>query len=306
MAGAPSQQPPGAPPRAADDAPALPALARLEGVLASTHDVEALARLRSFAAAHEDVARHCRLAYAEFARLAVFRLRVERKLGATLMQVVRHGGHRPRSTRETSPGGGRLPAGVTKQMAARYRQLARIAEGVFEAYLERARAAGQPPSANGARAFAAAADGRSRTPRQGRSPAPAALPAAVLETVQRFLGAIDVQVGTAELGLRAAVALPRVQPGKLRGRVLVAECTEPGFWLPRLARCQRAGACTELVALLPAATGAPWFRHVGDSDWLLCLVSGAPALLVAYHGPRRHLFALAFRPLGAVLRPADR
>ncbi len=285
-------------------AAALPSMARLEGLLVSTADAEALTRLRSFAAAHEDVARHCRLAYEEFARLAVFRLRVERKLGATLMLVVRRGGHRPRSTGLTNADDGRLPPGVTKQMAAKYRQLARIDEAVFDAYLRHVVDLRCPPSANGARAFAAA---------RGTAPGPAAarrhpplppLPPAVLDAVHRFLGRVDVTVARDAAG-PAGAAATALQLRTLRGRVLVAGCRDPGFWLPRLAMTRLQGATTEVVVALPAATGERWFRHLGDSDWSTCFVTASPPLLVAYHGPRRSLFGLAFRSLGTVLRPGD-
>src|SRR5688572_17289359 len=52
--------------------------------------------LRQMVAAWEAVAEKCDLAFEEMARLAVFRLEVERDLGAELAQTVRHGGDRSR------------------------------------------------------------------------------------------------------------------------------------------------------------------------------------------------------------------
>ncbi|HEX5053096.1 MAG TPA: hypothetical protein VFZ65_15080 [Planctomycetota bacterium] len=276
---------------------------QLDRMLAATEDAEALTRLQSFAAAHEDVARHCNLAFEEFARLAVFRLRVERKLGATLMQVVRRGGHRPRSTRLTSLASGRLPAGLSKQMAAKYRQLARIDEQVFDAYLRQAREQRRVPSANGARAFAVRRSSPG-TPVVSRRVARApALVGCVLDAVCRFLGSVQVCVGRADVRCETRLAPGALQLRQLHGSVLVGECANPLVWLPRLARGRLLGAFDEVLVVLPAAIGAAWFRSVAEAGWCCCFVASPPGpMVVTYHGPRLYLFQLAFRPLGAVLR----
>ena len=44
-------------------------------------------------------------------------------------------------------------------------------------------------------------------------------------------------------------------------------------------------------------------RALGEPGWCCCFVAGSPALVIAYHGPRQRLFALALRDQGTLLQP---
>src|SRR5688572_16370147 len=117
---------------------AVPADDHLRLILAEAKLTGRLRDLRQMVAAWEAVAEKCDLVFEEMVRLAVFRLDVERDLGAELAQTVRHGGDRSRSARATLLDGG-LPDGITKQQAAKYRALAAIPDQAFRAYVEKAR-----------------------------------------------------------------------------------------------------------------------------------------------------------------------
>lgn len=134
----------------------VPSAQRLAAVLAKADDLGKLTDLHTLASVHEDLAKKCNLAFDESLRLAVFRLEVERKLGAELAQLVHRGGYGSKSTRLTSIRGGAsspLPEGITKQMAAKYRALAAVPETTFRAYVEHVRGRRRLPTANGARAY---------------------------------------------------------------------------------------------------------------------------------------------------------
>src|SRR5436190_14341137 len=92
--------------------------------------------LRQMVAAWEAVAEKCDLAFEEMVRLAVFRLEVERDLGAELAQTVSQGRPKKRSPEVTFSSSHELPDGVTKQQAAKYRALAAVPEAAFGAYVE--------------------------------------------------------------------------------------------------------------------------------------------------------------------------
>lgn len=276
--------------------------ARLEQALQTARDPGTLLRLQHAAAAHEDVARRCDLVFAELVRLAEFRLRVERELGAMLAQFVRRGGYRPKSTRLTTPDPRNLPAGLSRQMAAKFRQLARVPEATFAAYLTACHGAARVPSANGARQFAnrTAADLGPRVT-TSRDPVRAnALAGATLAATLRFFGDIEIYVGTGDVPCGRQLA-PDAPTGRLQGGVCVAELADPTHWLPRLAAARVRHDLGEVLATLPRADRSPWLSVLAKEAWCCCLptLAGAPPLLV-YLGPRRRLFYLVFRELGPV------
>ena len=284
----------------------VPSETQFSAVLAEADSVEKLTGLRNLMSAHEEVAKKCNLAFEEAVRLVVFRLEVERKLGAELLQVVRRGGHGSKSTRLTSNRGGAsngLPEGITRQMAAKYRGLAAIPDPTFQSYLERAREARVMPSANGARAFATKGwlPGRKRVgAKQSKRVHDVALCHGVEDALRRFLGRVDVRVGEADVPSKVSINPRGAHSENQRGSVLFAECRDPGAWLPELVRLRMAAKIDEAIVVLPPETGAEWFRQLGDG-WCCCFATGARASVVAYHGPRVRLFEVSMHAHGAVM-----
>ena len=76
----------------------VPSAAEFEVLIASQASSDGLRDLRQAIAAWQAVAEKCDHAFEEVLKLSIYRLRVERALGARLVQVVKHGGPRPRST----------------------------------------------------------------------------------------------------------------------------------------------------------------------------------------------------------------
>ena len=115
--------------------------ARAEGKL---HD------LREQLAALFAVGERFGIVQAELVRLAVARLEVERDIGGQLSVEVRQGRPRKRSPRVTFSSA-TLPAGISKQQAMRFRELARVPESLFQDYLRAVAADGRLPTSTGAR-----------------------------------------------------------------------------------------------------------------------------------------------------------
>lgn len=103
--------------------------ARADGTL---HD------LREQLAALFSVGERFGVVYSELVRLAVAKLEVERDIGNQLAECLRRGRPQKRSPRVTFSEA-RLPEGVTKQQAMRFRDLARVSEPLFQSYLESVR-----------------------------------------------------------------------------------------------------------------------------------------------------------------------
>ena len=61
---------------------------------------------------------------------------------------------------------------------------------------------------------------------------------------------------------------------------------------------------SDVIVLLPAATGATWFQRLFDSSWMCCLMQGDDALAAAYIGARKAGFKTVFREIGAVIQHA--
>jgi hypothetical protein len=275
----------------------------MELALERSDDGESLKQLQAAAATWEAAARRFEVARGELVRLAVFRLRVERKLGAELMRLVRRGGDRPRSTKVTLVEG-RLPFGLTKQMAAKYRQLAAIADAEFQRYLDWAEGEHRVPSANGARAFACRDDGEASVRRRGvdrrpRVAVPSVVPASVVDAL-RFME-VEVVVGAASCGSARCVPAATAKSGDLRGRVFVAECPDPATWVPKLAALRGRAAIEEVLVLVPPSTDEAWFKALEEGGWSCCFLRGEHSgAIAAYLGSRGSAFWLVFRQLGAV------
>lgn len=262
--------------------------------------------LRQMVAAWEAVAAKCDLAFEELVRLAVFRLEVERDLGAQLAQTVRRGGDRSKSPRETLLSGA-LPWGITKQQAAKYRALAAIPDAKFQAYLLRSREERRVPTASGARRCIASPATRPR--RATRSSAAEVLqpelPEAAIDAIGRIMTP-DVCVGDPKM-----TAKRRVTPdapdalAQLAGDVVVCVCPDPATWLPALQRLRQRAKLAQALVVLPAAVWADWFRLLGDDTWTVCFLSGVRSedgvgVCVAHHGARASAFRVAFGSIGAL------
>ncbi len=283
----------------------VPSAQHLAAVLAKADDLSKLTDLHTLASVHEDLAKKCNLAFEESLRLAVFRLEVERKLGAELAQLVHRGGHGSKSTRLTSNRGGTsspLPEGITKQMAAKYRALAAIPETTFRAYVEHVREQRRLPTANGARAYSrgAAPKTMGKRARAKSASATAVLPASVVDALRAFLGHVDVRVGRLDVRTTREFAAGEFASRDLRGRVLFAECHDPTRWLSELDALRTRTRIEEAVVVLSTRELSTWVQQLG-AGWQCCFVAGATGCAVAYCGPRTHLFAVAMLPTGVVI-----
>lgn len=287
----------------------IPSDAQFEKFLEDADDIERLTGLQKLTAAHKDVAIRCGLAFDESMRLAIRRLRVERKLGAELQHVVHRGGHGSKSSGVTSIRGGAsegLPAGITKQAAARFRKLAAIPDATFISYLACARKRHTSPSASGAIDYAEKADGskpgHSKTTLKAPKPADfVGLSPTLLEAVQGFLPDISVCIGDAKVRCGTRLTASTASPRQIRGIVLVAECLHPGEWLRLLVKLRESCHINETVVVLPGATGTSWFKALGEDGWRCFFPTGEDRLFLAYLGPRTHGFAVTFGQHGLVM-----
>jgi hypothetical protein len=250
--------------------------ARAEGKL---HD------LREQLAALFAVGERFGIVQAELVRLAVARLEVERDIGGQLSVEVRQGRPRKRSPRVTfssSP----LPAGISKQQAMRFRELARVPESLFQDYLRAVAAEGRLPTSSGARRFAARGE-----------PAGAAKAAArpklnlapeVVSALARMM-VPDVLVGQALVPARRVVSPS--QPSvldDLRGAVMVLDCPDPQAWFEAVADLHVQRVVKGAVLLLPLEVHSRWYSTVVER-WLPCWVPpksdiGGQPLVVVHLG----------------------
>lgn len=291
----------------------IPPSAQMLQLLESVEDVDEMKTLHDAAAAWEETTERMEKAVEEVARIAEFRLRVERRIGLHLMQTVKHGGDRARLHNVTLPQDGLLPEWLSGRMANWYRKIARIPEDVFAAYLGRQKEIKKRPSANGAIKYAAEKAGNeergSRRPsRKSKQPGgahstPPAMPDEVLAAVKQFMD-VDVLVG-GDPGVSPKAH--RVDPDllsrqSLKGNVFVAECLDPESWLPKLATARLKGSVTQVVVVVPATTGAEWFKRVAEGNWACCFPSNS-SLAVLYAGEQRDAFWATFHWQGAVMVP---
>lgn len=293
----------------------VPDAAHLLQLRERAREAEELPGLRKLVAAWQAAAEKCDLAFEELTRLAVYRLEVERDLGAHLAQTVHRGGHRAKSPRGSLLRGGCLPGDVTKKQSRLYQNLAKVPEPVFRAYLDNAFKNGETPTSAGARAFARAqaASGTTSRPRGGRrrrATAASVLPANVLACVERVMMP-DCIVGDADLPAKLRLASTTApDAAELRGDVFLARCDDPARWLRELARRRACAQIKRAIVVLPAAPWAEWFGQFESGDWLLCFlrdVRGADGygVVLAHIGERPSAFRLAFGSLGIVLRAAN-
>jgi hypothetical protein len=285
---------------------AVPSDGQFQAMLAGANDAESLQEIRQAFVALEAVASKCKMAFGELVRLAVQRLEVERKLGAFLAQTVHQGRPAKRSPEATISPGATLPDKVTKQEAAKYRQLAAIPEVVFQQYLEAASASGKLPTSAGARRFGNAGTPKAKRTRlsKGRATDSVVLHR-VLDALSRIMELPDVHVGSEKV--RARMTLPPRAPNvvaKLAGDVFVAECDDPVSLLAELRRRRDSGKVAQAVVLLSAEVWAPWFAELQGHGWTICYLQNAQVSgtgrIVAHLGARASAFRIAFGSLGPV------
>jgi hypothetical protein len=89
-------------PGTGDTLPIIPAAPVLEGLLAHTTDIRTLRDLHEEVAVWEAATIRLKAAFDEVARIAEFRIRLERKIGAQLARTVRRGGRGSNSQRASS------------------------------------------------------------------------------------------------------------------------------------------------------------------------------------------------------------
>jgi hypothetical protein len=275
-------------------------LVRLEAKSAGT-----LKDLRQMVAAWEAVAEKCALAFEEMARLAVFRLEVERDLGAELAQTVRPG--RPRKHRPEAGVSRRLPEGVTDKQARAYRQIAAIPAEIFRSYVDDARHRRLIPSSAGARRFAMLLGSRTRTPTSTQHTQGAfAVPRAVFDAVSRIM-LPDVCIGEADIPARRRLGAKATDLfGDVAGDVLVVECLEPASWLRALRSLRNRAQVSQAVILLPAEVWASWFQLLHEDDWSVCFLKGIRSraglgCAAAHLGARAGAFRAALSSVGTFL-----
>lgn len=229
--------------------------------------------LRQTVAALQAVAEKCNLVFEEMVRLAVFRLQVERDLGAQLAQTVVVGRPRKRCP-EGTVSGSSLPDGLSKKQSAAYQKLAAIPDDVYRAYLDKSRRERTVPSSAGARRFASPQPpARPRPARRWRS-APPTLSAAALDAISRVMTP-DVVVGDAGIAARRRLRVdePRLLDA-LRGDVLVADCPDPAALLPALLRLHARGRFRQVIVAVPAEVWADWFAVLEATGVSCCFLRG--------------------------------
>lgn len=288
---------------AGDGALLIPTDSEFRIILAQASDLDSLKQLRSGVAALEAVARQFSIARAEVIRLAVHRLEVERKLGAILLQTVRHGGDRSRCPDGISGAGG-IPGGISPKQSALYQKLATISDSDFTTYLDGARAADSVPSTAGAVRFSAprrpARRSRTRAGANGNRPS-----AAVIDAISRIMTP-DVIVGSAAIGPGRVVA-PDARDlwDCLRGDVLVADCPDPTCWLPMLQRLHSSALIRQALVFVPAAPCEHWFAVLQGSGVVCCFIKlsrANPASRAILHlGAGRAAFRVVMQSIGIVV-----
>lgn len=286
----------------------VPDEAQFEVMLSGASGAPELSDLRKFVAAWHAVAEKCDAAASEVMRLSVYRLEVERALGAAIIQTVRRGGRGSKSHAATSNRGGAscgLPDGVDKHQSRRYRELAAIPEDEFSAYIAKARESGKPATAQGAHRFAkSVVSGRQRAESGRRPQAGLRMPSDVLQAVGEFM-VPGVVVGESEMPGKTRHASGVDLPACLEGDVFVAQCADPASWLIELHRLRESGVIGQVVVALPAEVWADWFKLLETGGWVCCFLAGVRAedgagVVLASHGVDRAAFGGATSRVGTV------
>jgi hypothetical protein len=258
-----------------------------------------LSDLRNLIAAWQVVAERCDLVFDEMMRLAVFRLEVERDLGAQLAQTVKRGRPKrmaPGGTFETS-----LPEGISRQQSSAYQKLAAIPLESFERYLETVRGARKLPTSKGARSFAyqPTAEVRRLSSRKVKAQGRVVLSPDLLDACVRLLGEIDVVIGSVPVKAGSSVR-PSDLSRSAKGSVLVVGVPNPADVLQRLAQLRERSLIDDAIVALPRDIDAGWMPALRFGPWSLCVPAKLGSPIIAHIGGHRHGFALVFAELGVV------
>lgn len=256
--------------------------------------------LHRMVSAMQAAAAKCDLAYEEMVRLAVYRLEVERDLGAHLAQTVARGRPTKRCPRGTIPASG-LPEGISKKQSVAYQRLAAIPVALFKRYLETVREARKLPTTRGAQSFAGERKPRVVRPAKKARVSRASVDAELLESIRRCLGDIDVVVGESSIPARQRLATLAGFSGGDSWQVLVVGAEQSMNGLPLVARLVASGRVTEAIVLLPRDLDDGWLRGLRSDCWSLCIPVDSSRSVVAYVGPRSRAFSLVFESLGPIL-----
>lgn len=256
--------------------------------------------LHRMVSAMQAAATKCDLAYEEMVRLAVYRLEVERDLGAHLAQTVARGRPTKRCPRGTISASG-LPEGVSKKQSVAYQRLAAIPVALFQRYLEAVREARKFPTTRGAQAFASERKPRVVRPAKKARVSRASVDAELLESIRRCLGDIDVVVGKLSIPARRPIEAVESLSATVRGQVLLVAADQAKAALPLVSRLVAAGTVAESVVLLPRDLDDGWLRGLRSGRWSVCLPVDGSKCVVAHIGARSRAFSLVFDALGPVL-----
>lgn len=277
----------------------VPSPAEFEALLAEHGSMARLRDLRQTVVTWKAIAESLECDFEHGWQLGAYRLRVERALGSKLAREVRRGGIRTGLVPPDACAVGRLPKGVSKQQAARYRKLAALPEQSFQHYLMLTKSRRQIPTAAGARRHGLSATSTPTRQGQHHVPAPArGAPPEVLDMVGRIMSP-DVCVGSStprsKLHLRST---DRAALDKLGGDVFVAHCPDPDRWLQRLAGLHRTGMVHQALVTIDGSLWADWFRAAVDDGWAFSFVHADPAAshrgtALAHFGARRAAFVTA-------------
>jgi hypothetical protein len=279
----------------------VPSKMELEAAVSRADTLEAMLGLDKALALLKEAAEQFRATIDEAARIAASALVTKRRIGTVLLQVDRRGGDRAKSHDATLLD--KLMQELGKDKARRYREIARIQEQHFEAYLAATAEQHVVPTEAGAVKLAKQVARASRPRRSRRAPQSSASPVPsqeVLDAVVCVLGEIHVCVGTADVVSGLKLQPDVIRTKVMRGNVFVAECPAPEEWLPTLQMLRRNGTLSNVVMALPPQTGAAWFKHLSDGGWHCFFPTGDGALL-AYHGPKRRGFEIALGMHGVVM-----
>ena len=286
----------------------VPSGAELELALSQANTLEELIGFEKMVSVLKKAGEQFRVVREEAIRIASFDLITARKIGVILLQVMKHGGDRTSGHRDHLLA--KLLEDLGESKVKRCKQIARIEESCFASYLQEMTVAHAVPTEAGvlrhASKVAKAAGQAPRKPRKARTPkwatgGEALLSPAMLDCVQRVLGDIDVCVGTVRAKAKLSVPATTLQEKQLRGAVLVAECLDPGSWIPKLTKLHGSSHISEVVVALPLHPEERWFRALFDGCWVCCLTATSPAVVLAHLG-HHHAFGVACREIGVVLR----
>jgi hypothetical protein len=250
--------------------------------------------------AMQAAAAKCDLAYEEMVRLAVYRLEVERDLGAHLAQTVVRGRPTKRCPGGTISASG-LPEGISKKQSVAYQRLAAIPVAVFQRYLEAVREAQKFPTTRGAQAFASEPKPRVARPARKARAGRATVDAELLESIRRCLGDIDVVVGESSIPARRCIEAVESLSATVSGQVLVVAADQAKAALPLVSKLVAAGTVAESLVLLPRDLDDGWLRGLRSGRWSVCLPVDTSKCVVAHIGARSHAFSLVFDAFGPVL-----